>query len=285
MKIVYVILHYNVFEMTCSCIDSVLNIKNSDSEIVVVDNFSQNNSGSLLKEKYGANSSVHVLINNKNEGFAKGNNIGYDFARRKLEAEIIIDINNDIIIEQNDFEEIIEDICQKEKNVGIIAPQIINRKGINQNPFRVKKLSTLRRVKNLISYSVYYVSILTKVFYKKLYVHFHTSNPKECNEKEMFGIVPHGSCVIFTPSYVKKSEYAFVPITYFYGEEDILFDYVTSLKLNTFYTNALCVKHLEKVATNSLPEGERLREKRLTRSRILSIYKNIVYRIKLKIKK
>lgn len=45
LKIAYVILHYNAYEMTCESIDCILKIKNKDSEIVVVDNNSTNNSG------------------------------------------------------------------------------------------------------------------------------------------------------------------------------------------------------------------------------------------------
>ncbi|EMF0409107.1 glycosyltransferase, partial [Enterococcus faecium] len=68
------VLHYETINETIQCVESILsNVINP--VIVVVDNASSNNSGNELIEKFKSYDNVFVLINEKNLGFAKGNNI------------------------------------------------------------------------------------------------------------------------------------------------------------------------------------------------------------------
>ena len=63
MKIVYVILHYNAFEITKECVDSIQKIKSIDSEIVIIDNNSSNKSGLLLEKEYIGEKDIHIIFN------------------------------------------------------------------------------------------------------------------------------------------------------------------------------------------------------------------------------
>ncbi|HJB45652.1 MAG TPA: glycosyltransferase [Candidatus Mediterraneibacter surreyensis] len=286
MKFAYVILHYNTYEITCKSVDSILKIKDNTSSIIVVDNCSDNKSGELLIDRYKHNDDIDVIINKKNEGFAIGNNIGYYNAKYQKKADFIIVLNNDVIISQKDFEEQITNLYDLDKNNGIIAPRIINSLGQNQNPFRTKKLSSLKKMKMMFGCILYYFCIVSKIFYPIGYKFFHVdSYHTHVTDKisEKGDIVPHGSCIIFTPSYVSKSDFAFVPITFFYGEEDILYDFIKSIKLNTFYSSRINVQHLEKVATKTISDNSRKREKFQTRNKIIGNYKDLIFRIKLKI--
>ncbi|UXD44446.1 glycosyltransferase [Enterococcus faecium] len=77
------VLHYETINETIQCVESILsNVINP--VIVVVDNASSNNSGNELIEKFKSYDNVFVLINEKNLGFAKGNNIGYKFCEKNL---------------------------------------------------------------------------------------------------------------------------------------------------------------------------------------------------------
>ena len=89
----FVILHYNTIEDTILCVDSIKENVNSNYNIVIVDNCSPNGSGKLVKEKYCNDVDIHVILSERNEGFARGNNIGFIFAKERLHSKFIILMN------------------------------------------------------------------------------------------------------------------------------------------------------------------------------------------------
>ena len=134
-KFAFVVLHYITVQDTIECVESILNnIDYQNYIIIIVDNGSKNNSGELLKNKYSDNPKIKVIISKKNLGFAKGNNLGYNFAKYKMDSDFIALINNDTILEQKNF---ITKIVDKYTNVKfhILGPDILSTKdGIHQNP-------------------------------------------------------------------------------------------------------------------------------------------------------
>ena len=73
-KIVFVILHYCAVQSTIDAVESIR--KYSSTEIVIVDNASPDKSGFELLRKYSHAPNIYVILNQSNEGFARGNNIG-----------------------------------------------------------------------------------------------------------------------------------------------------------------------------------------------------------------
>lgn len=260
MKICYVILHYNAIEVTHSCIDSILNFIDNNNDIVIVDNASPNGSGEVLKQYYSEHKNIHVIINKKNLGFARGNNIGYRFARDQLKANIIIDMNNDIEILNKDFETIVLLTIANITNLGIISPRIINIKGFDQNPYRIHPMASITKIRTAIIYNLFSFFLLIPGLNKKLYSYyskkFHRKTIAE-NEAvtEINNIVPHGSFIIFCPSFVKTFKNAFSEDTFFYGEEDILYDMVIKYGLQTIYKPSIRVLHKEKISTSTISEN------------------------------
>lgn len=281
MKIAYVVLHYNAYDVTVKCIESIKRL-NANAQIVIVDNNSPNNSGAELERQYSQASNIHVLLNKDNVGFAKGNNIGYKYAKFNLDAELIIDINNDVTIDQLDFEDMVEEIVESDSTIGVIAPKIINRLGKNQNPYRMGPMSNIKRARYVLTYIAYYIGLkspLWKSTYKML-----TRNNNAVTgsyEKKKYDIVPHGACVIFTPSYVEKSDVAFVPITYFYGEEDILYEYIKRMHLRTIYSPEIRIDHWEKASTSTVGDDERERVIFQTKNRIRSYFAGLMFAMKI----
>ena len=162
MRFSFVILHYLTYQDTDECIESIMqNVDYEDYNIVVVDNGSPNNSMELLQKKYGQHNKVFLIKNNENLGFAKGNNLGFKYAKEELHADFIILINNDTLIEQSDF---ISLIINKYSNVKfhILGPDILSTQdGLHQNPQRKRGFdeSEIRRevlklrVKIILNYS------------------------------------------------------------------------------------------------------------------------------------
>ena len=163
MKIAFSLLHYNNIEVTNEAISYLQKIsKIKDCEIIVVDNASPNGSGKELLKAYKNISNIHVIINKKNGGFAYGNNIGYQYAK-KMGCNVIVVMNNDIYIKDKEFITKLESLnCDGE----IVAPNIIGRNGA-QNPFRIQRLSNMK-VKKMLIYNtminlIYHIPLLNSL--------------------------------------------------------------------------------------------------------------------------
>ena len=104
MNFVFLILHYCVPDMTIECIETIRErIAYKSYQIVVVDNASPDGSGRTLREKYADDSDIHILLNQENEGFARGNNTGYRYAVQNLHPDFLVVMNNDVLMIQPDF--------------------------------------------------------------------------------------------------------------------------------------------------------------------------------------
>ena len=98
-------------------------IRYSDPEycdIYVADNDSNDDSIAFIKNNF---SSVQVIQNNKNFGFAQG----YNVALQDVKADVFALVNSDIEVTENWINPIIETF-NKEKNTAIIQPKILDYK-------------------------------------------------------------------------------------------------------------------------------------------------------------
>lgn len=89
MDVSIIIINYNTFQLTCSCVESV--IKNTDGltyEIILVDNCSTECDASEFKNKYPE---ITLVKSSVNLGFSKGNNLGLKYAK----GEYILLLNSD----------------------------------------------------------------------------------------------------------------------------------------------------------------------------------------------
>lgn len=108
-KFGFVVLHYCTLDMTKKCIAAIQEkMAQADYEIVVVDNASGNGTGKNLAECYKDTEHVSVLLSKENLGFAKGNNLGYVYAREELHCDFICVMNNDVILLQDNFAQLVE---------------------------------------------------------------------------------------------------------------------------------------------------------------------------------
>lgn len=262
IHISFVILHYITIEDTIECITSIENnIKYKDKSIIVVDNGSPNGTGDKLLEKYKDNDTVHIIISKENLGFAKGNNLGFKYAKHNKKADFIVMINNDTYINQENFCYSIINEYEREK-FHICGPNIIslvdNQK---QNPIP-RLFNNIQEVKNKVSrfkilMSLSYISgdvIMLKIVEFKNRLKKNNNHKEERNDYKL-----HGSCMIFSPIFIDKYE-GLYDKTFMYGEEDILRYIADRDGLNMFYSENMTIYHKEDSATNaSLNKGGKKR--------------------------
>lgn len=246
--IAFVILHYIAIQDTCECVESLLNLETEEEyAVVIVDNGSPNDSFKDLNSVYSKNSKIHLLKNDKNLGFAKGNNTGFIYAKEELKSDFIILLNNDTIIKQKDFCSI---ILEKYKlcNYAVLGPDIITLDGVHQNPYYRNGISLVQCKK--IRMNQYIHLLLTYLgLDDKLSKHIvRDKTVKE--ERELKNVALHGAALIFSPIYISKFD-GLDPRTFLYFEEDILKLYSDIYGYLMMYTPDLTVLHKEDISSNA----------------------------------
>ncbi len=155
-KIAVIILNWNGWKDTVECLESLYQITFHDYDVVIVDNASSDNSLEKIRQyhegKIEVNSSFFkysksnkpvkiieytleeskyiksrslgtILIkNDKNYGFAEGNNIGIRYALDTLNADHILLLNNDTVVDKNFLSELIE-VIESRPHIGFVSPK------------------------------------------------------------------------------------------------------------------------------------------------------------------
>ncbi|HFI0524787.1 TPA: glycosyltransferase family 2 protein [Streptococcus suis] len=280
-KFTFVILHFIALEITIETIEVLLkNFSKYDFNIIVVDNASPNDSGRELLEMYKNHQRIDIMLSDKNLGFAKGNNLGYSFAKLKYQPDFIIVMNNDIIINQKDFlSKVIE--IENKTQFDILGPDIYAiKENFHQSPTRERGL-TLDELK---IHQVEMQNFSKLLFYKKAIKQFVKSGINKVNhqilrdsffdyKKDHENVVLHGACYIFGKKFIDSRDFCFNPRTFMYYEEDILFFETEKAGLKTVYSPEIQVIHLEDVSTNlffkSKWEKEVAKNKEMLKSSII----------------
>jgi GT2 family glycosyltransferase len=122
MQLSVIILNYNVRYFLELCVLSVQKaLENIDSEIIVIDNNSQDDSCAMMKRRFP---NVKLIENEVNSGFPKGNNIGVTFAK----GEYICILNPDTVVAEDTFTKVLA-FAKKQQDLGIIGVKLIDGTG------------------------------------------------------------------------------------------------------------------------------------------------------------
>lgn len=133
-KVSLVIINWNRPKDTLACLRSVekSQVSKFKLQIIVIDNNSSDNSVELIikeltriKKKSGITS--EIIVNDKNLGFAEGNNVGIRHAINHA-ADYVLLLNNDTAVDRNMIKNLVEE-AKKHPLAGIISPKIYFAKG------------------------------------------------------------------------------------------------------------------------------------------------------------
>lgn len=255
----FIVLHYMVKEETITCVSNLKKLI-GEKRIIIVDNFSPNNSGKELKELYKDDFEIVVLLNNENSGFAKGNNFGCKYARETYDPAYYIVMNNDVEITQKDFINRIKKIYYNE-NFDVLSPDIYSTtQNIHQSPKSLKPMTIEKAVKLQEEYkkrvnSKFIVPI--RCYLKKISVLRNINQILFKRKgidysKKYYNVPMHGSCFIFSKKFIDKRKNAFFEDTFFYFESEIL-DYECYLNgFKEVYDPDIKVFHHQNISTNAV---------------------------------
>ena len=268
-KLGFVVLHYNTENETKDCVASIIEHLPGAS-IVVVDNGSPNGSGKRLEE-YFKNQPVSVLLLDDNLGFAKGNNAGIKYIRKKQGVEYIVVINNDTLILQDDFLELIDQEYHNSK-FAVMGPKITSPNGDStSNPVeyivdsknKVRNLLLKRRIKlilNLLHLNAFLNDVGKGIRLQGMYD----------SDKRYENVKLHGACWIFSPVFFNKFD-GLCDKTFLYFEEDILYLQLKRRQMKTVYNPELNIIHLEDVTSTSITNSNREKNIFVLRNEIQSL--------------
>lgn len=114
-----IILNWNGKQDTIECLDSLQKITYRNSEICVVDNGSTDGSVAVLRKNFP---DLKIIANKANVRFARGNNIGIEYAL-KQGAEYVLLLNNDTVVEPDFLSKLIE-VADASQEAGLVGPKI-----------------------------------------------------------------------------------------------------------------------------------------------------------------
>jgi len=118
--LVYVIiLNWNLKGVTVECVESVLKSTYSPYQVLIVDNGSTDGSVEVFRSLFPG---VEVIANDKNLGWASGNNVGIEYALHD-KADCVLLLNNDTIVDENLLAEMVT-VGESDKEIGILGPLI-----------------------------------------------------------------------------------------------------------------------------------------------------------------
>lgn len=122
MQLSVIILNYNVRFFLEQCVASVQEaLTNIDSEIIVVDNNSSDDSCQMMKTRFP---NIKLIENTVNSGFPKGNNISVAQAK----GDYICILNPDTVVAEDTFDRILS-FAEKQENLGIVGCKLIDGSG------------------------------------------------------------------------------------------------------------------------------------------------------------
>lgn len=158
------ILNYNDALTTLDYINRIKNYQNI-RKILVVDNFSTDESFSLLSDSTSNFNNVEIISSKINGGYGKGNNYGIRYLINNYNSKYILLSNPDVIVEENTINNL-EKFLEEKKDYAIVAPFMLDKDGIRQinTAFRIQKVWDY-----IFSFELIWSKYFSSQFYKNIY--------------------------------------------------------------------------------------------------------------------
>lgn len=278
MRLSFVILHYNTYDDTIECVESIKKyVEPANRNIIIVDNASPDGSGARLKSTFEVDNEVKVILSDKNLGFARGNNLGFKYAKDKLQQDFIVLLNNDTLLLNDKICSLIEKEYDR-SHFAVLGPKVITpTPPYDSNP-GVLKLQPISYYKKLIfKYRCFTLmnrlglDIPYRRFKERVKRKQRLSKPKEI-DKIVENCQLHGCFLVFSQEYISKFD-GLDDRTFLYYEEQLLFMRLKNNYLKSVYLPNLEIYHKEDKASNSIPVSNSKKQ--------LFLYKNWIHSLQI----
>lgn len=235
MRLSVIIVNYNVRYFLEMCLLSVQNaLEEIDSEIIVVDNNSSDDSCKMIIEKF---SDVILIEKKENYGFSKANNQGVLKAR----GQYVLILNPDTVVASDTFVKIIK-FAKSRHNFGALGAKLIGGNG--------KFLSESKRGIPTPMVSLYKLTGITSRKTGKYY-----ANHLKENETGIVEILV--GAFMFMPRKVYNEVYGFDESYFMYGEDiDLSYKVLNKGYQNYYYADSEVIHYK---GESTIRDAKRLR--------------------------
>jgi len=120
-KVSIIILNWNGLKDTVECLESLEKVTYPNYQIILVDNGSQGDDVKILRESFG--DYIDIVENDRNYGFAEGNNIGMRYALANFSPDYLLLLNNDITVDPDFLPELVK-AAENDSGIGLLGPLI-----------------------------------------------------------------------------------------------------------------------------------------------------------------
>jgi len=164
MELSIIIINYNTFELTCSCIESVIiQTKGVSYEIVLVDNGSTECSPKEFLKKFP---DLKMVYSKENLGFAKGNNLGI----QQSIGDYVLLLNSDTIIIENAIQKSLDKL-KKYSEVAVLTCKLTFPDGTVQRQCRRFETISLTLLEKLRIHKFLSKRLKAKIFLNGYFNH------------------------------------------------------------------------------------------------------------------
>jgi len=152
-----IIVSYNVCNLLIDCIQSVIATTiGPNYEIIVVDNASADGSVDAVKKSFPH---IRVIANNRNVGFAEGNNEGYE----NSSGDYVLILNPDTVVKSGAIRLVLE-FMKNTPDAGMAACRLLNGDGSLQ-----KSIRPFPTIKEHLSRALFIDHIFYSEYWKRTY--------------------------------------------------------------------------------------------------------------------
>ena len=240
IEISIITVNYNGVKDTCELIDSIPS--NDNMEVIVIDNGSREDEGSLIAQRYPQ---VKIIRSDRNLGFAGGNNLGIKAAKGKY----IFLINNDTVFKDFNIQPIINRLKSSHR-IGLVCPKIRFEWG-----------------NNLIQYAGY--TPLSRITARNRSIGFGEEDNGQYNIAHPTPYA-HGAAMLIKRDAIDKV--GLMPEDYFLYYEEIDWSMMfTKADYEIWYDPSCTIYHKESQSTG---QNSPLRTYFMTRNRLLLVKRN-----------
>lgn len=120
-----IIVNWNTCELLIQCLDSIYRAESRLTfEIIVLDNASTDDSVSAVTSRFPK---VHIIVNDRNQGFAKANNQGLCAGKGRY----FLLLNSDTLVLPKALD-LLVDYADEHLDAGMVGPKLLNKDGTLQ---------------------------------------------------------------------------------------------------------------------------------------------------------
>jgi GT2 family glycosyltransferase len=116
-----IIVTYNSQDDIVDCVNSVLNQDYQNIEVIIVDNNSKDGTVNIIKQEFGDNAKIRLIVSPENTGYSGGNNLGFHNAS----GEMIVILNPDSVVDKLWLTELLKSYYEHEADAGIVCSNVL----------------------------------------------------------------------------------------------------------------------------------------------------------------